>query len=471
MTNWPDGWGTKPDNLLPAHDDTATRSNDQDGGQPDRLPNYSLDIYRANPMFGVIRDHAHSRITSADAVLLAALGIVSASIPGGITIDSGMASRITPGLFCAICGPSGAGKTSSERVARDLVHGPAPLTLSTGEGLLESFYGETETQDTDAKGNAITRRVRNRTRANGLFIVGEGTNFYTDLNREGSKLGGILRDFWSGTDVGTLNASAERSRNLEAGSYNGGLILGIQTGIVGQLITDTATGTAQRFLWASATDPTIDPRAHFYTGELYDKPPITLTVDGKPVAEVTITVVDDIYHELVEQKLRIARGDEVVDEHDSQRPVMLLKIGATLAWMDGRLRINNDDWEHAKALLEESNKVRDALIEAAEETQRQEVAREGNRLAAVKAAEAARPEKLRRVCARIAEVLARSAEPVSSGKLRMEISKRGNLRDLFPEAIDQLLATQPATIERHETDYGVKYSLSLHGRRRWENAA
>jgi energy-coupling factor transporter ATP-binding protein EcfA2 len=445
---------------------------DEQDEQPTRLPNYDLGLYQANPLLGVIRDHAHSRITSADAVLLSALTIVSASIPGGITIDSGIASKITPGLFTAICGPSGTGKTSAERVARGLVQGPAPLTLTTGEGLLESFYGETEVQEVDAKGNQITRKMRARMRTNNLFIVGEGSNFYADLNRENSKLGGILRDFWSGTDIGTTTASAERARKLESGSYNGGLIVGLQTGIVGQLITDTVTGTAQRFLWAAATDPTVDPDAHHYIGALFDPPHIPLTVEGKPIVDdLVITVVDDIYHEIRNQRIRILRGEEQVPEHDSQQPVMQLKVGATLAWLDGRLRINHDDWELAKALVAESNKVRDALIEAAEEAQRAEVTREGNRLAAVKAAVESRPERLRQVRARIAQLLSQSTEPVPHGKLRAGISRRGNARDLFPEAIDQLLSMQPPVIERHETERGAKYSLSLYGRNKLAEAA
>ncbi|MTD55696.1 hypothetical protein [Amycolatopsis pithecellobii] len=405
-------------------------------------------------------------------MLLATLVIVSASIPGGITIDSGMAANVTPGLFAAICGPSGSGKTSSERVARDLIRGPAPLTLATGEGMLESFYGEVETSEVDARGNEVSRRIRTRTKTNALFIVGEGANFYADLNRENSKLGGIIRDFWSGTDIGTTNASAERNRNLEAGTYNGGLIIGLQTGIVGDLITDTTTGTAQRFLWASATDPTIDPNAHLYRGALFDPPTIDLTVEGKPIIDdLRITVVDDIYRELLDNKLRINRGDVQINEHDSQRPVMLLKIGATLAWMNGRLRINSEDWEHAKYLLGESNKVRDALIEAAEETAMEAVAKEGSRIAAVRAAADSRPERLRRVRTRILEMLNASTEPMSHGTLRAGISRRGNLRELFPEAIEWLLNTQPPAIVRHETPNGNKYALSLAGRRALENAA
>lgn len=433
--------------------------------EPDRaLPNYDPTLYAEHPVLTAIRDHAHALCVGADALLLSVLAFVSGSIPGGLVIDSGVRRPAIPGLFACLCADSGVGKTVAAGVAQDLLDVPTAYSLSTGEGLLESYYGSVDTYN--AKGDkAGTRRAV--VRHNALFTADEGQTVFAEMAREGSKLGAILRSFWSGSGVGTANASHERNRSLARGTYNGAVLIGLQPALVGELVGDTTLGTAQRWLWAAAHDVNLNPAAPAWSGPLFIEPHLPHDTDGQPViTDQVFTVATAITTELRDAEVAKVTLRVAVDEQDSQRAVMLLKLAATLAWIDSRVHIEVGDWQLAGAILAESNRVRDALLETAEQQARDRLTRVGHERAAVRAAETGRDRAISEVKSRLVDVLGKAGEPMPVGRLRNSVSKRGPKRELASDALD-LLVSDGAVVQATTPSGTSGYALSPEGRREW----
>lgn len=421
---------------------------------PGLLPNWSPHLYEQHPLLRAIRDHAWSRLQSADAVALAALAYISDQIPGGCVIDSGIGRPVPAGLFVALVAASGGGKSAGNGVAQHLTDAPPPLALSTGEGLLEAFYGEVPEEDEKGR----ERMVRRRVRSNAMAFTGEAESIFAEQKRDASKLGPILRSAWSGEHVGTANADKARQRSLDAGTYSVSLIVGLQPSIAHHLIGDTGTGTAQRFLWASGTDPFVDPDAPSWAGPLFEAPRVPVMVDGRPVRDSDrFTVAPAVRGELRAQRLRVLRGEEQPDEMDSQRPVQLLKLAAVFAWADGTLAIGVEHWTTAKALLAESDRVRDALIEHAEQMDRDAQREEGLRRGRVRRSEMGFDKDLLKTMVRVAGALDRHG-PITLGRLKARVTKA--LHGLVGDALAQLMAgTEPRVVKD-----GNSYDLSPAGR-------
>ncbi len=426
----------------------VVRSVDDEPIRP--LPNYDPGLYDLHPVLGAIRDHAHSRCVGADALLLSVLALVSGSIPGGITIDSGLRRAVTPGLYVTLCAESGIGKTAAAGVAQDLLDVPVTYALSTGEGMLESFYGLVDVYNNKGDKTGTRRTI---VRHNALFTADEGQTLFAEMAREGSKFGSILRSFWSGIGIGTANATADRNRLLPRGTYNGSVTIGLQPTLVGGLIGDTALGTAQRFLWAAAHDVYLNPSAPMWDGPLFIPPAIPRDPEGQPILSGQMFTVDSsITAEL--RAAEVAKMTLVVaaDEHDSQRAVQLLKISATLAWIGGRLHVTAEDWILAEAILMESAVVRDALIDQAETAEREQIAAEGHKRAALKMVELSHNAVLVKVKTRLVELL-QARGPMPKRDLTNGVNPKGGKRKLVPQALDELTAV--GWVSLHQGSYSA----------------
>lgn len=411
------------------------------------LPAIPAAVYEARPLLKEIRDSAHRRGTPADAVLWSFLVTAAADIPARVAYDTGIGLPVRPTLYAVLAGVSGVGKSMAWGVAQALYGaGPTPHPPNTGEGLVETYYGRVQRaqpQGDDAQGTPKPDKlvwIRERVRSNALFFLDEGEQLLKTAEKPGSLTGVTLRTMWSGGTAGQKNATEGLERVLEAGTYTAGLVLGLQPDISGQLLADTGTGTAQRFVWADSTDATIPaqmPQPGPITPVAHPYPPQAIargTLEGffaggqapdlmsrpEPEQPLLVTLDPQIVAALWARRHAVATGRETPDEYDTQRPAMHVKVAGVLAWLDQRVRITVEDWQLAAALLDASDAVRSALIEYGEMAKREAYA-----IANVEADVAAlqtTQETYQRCVGRVWELLGQRG-PMATSALRKALSK------------------------------------------------
>ena len=312
------------------------------------------EFWSARPELDQIRQAAHARGRSADAVLAAVLGRVATLTPPTVGLPPIVGGRGTLDTICAIVGPPGVGKSGAVDIARsilptrrvDIVDG---LVLGSGEGLVDAYLGAVEDIDDDGK----KRRVRRQTMTAVLAVVDEGQVLVELGGRRGATLLPTLRSAWSGATLGQANASAETHRRLAAGFYRFCAVILLQPEHAATLLADGGGGLPQRIVWATATDPTIPDEQSPWPGPLDWTPPPTIS--GGPW---DLDVHPDIAAEIRTADLARARGGQAADPLDSHGGLARLKIAGVLAILAGRTNITREDWALAGHVVNVSRAVR-----------------------------------------------------------------------------------------------------------------
>lgn len=337
------------------------------------------EFWAARPVLKTIREAAHAVPASPDAVLGVVLARTAAMLHNQVKFDStGGDPTGSLNLFVALVGASGAGKSRAEGAAARLILPPSYLEhpgafrdgigLGTGEGIAEAYMGfeERETGTQDRQGHPKVEKVRAQVRHNVFFTVDEGqTLTKMMLERAGTTIGPALRSAWVGKALGQANAREDTTRFLPAGAYNMGLAIGYQPAVAQDLLADGGPGTPQRFLWLSASDPNA-PRQQMPPVDPFRLPLCDgygRVSDVLSVARCIITFPPAISAQLRDDAVARLRGDLIVDELDSQTPLMLCKLAALFAVMDGRSQVTEEDWELGCTMWATSCAVRDRLIE------------------------------------------------------------------------------------------------------------
>jgi hypothetical protein len=282
------------------------------------------------------------------------------------------------------------------------------------------------------KGDPVMRKVRKQVRHNAFFYIDEGQTLQQLQSRTGATLAETLRRAAVGETLGQTNASEERTRYIPAGSYSMGLLIGLQPSVATVLLSDTETGTPQRFWWAWSIDPTVPDEAPDWPGEL--NIPVVLEKLHEPV---DITFPKRIRDELRRERVARVRGELEVAELDGHAGLMKVKMAALLALLDGRRAVTEDDWSLAEEMWACSCSVRDSLVlraqrEAEAERQRQEDAQVQRELRAHLAKSDAD-----RSLERVAQLVKKHASQVGGitfGYLKRALASRD--RPLLSKAID-----------------------------------
>jgi hypothetical protein len=319
-----------------------------------------------------IRQAAHSRGRSADAVLYATLARISAIVSPELRFENCLGEG-SLNLFVAVIGKSGRGKSTAATLAKKLIRTPASLSterfrdslgIGSGEGLAELYTGWKSEDDTSRApkndGTYYKIKVKRKLRDNAFVYVDEGQT----LNQQGKRQGNIvlptIRSAWNGETLGQSNAREETTRHVPAGSYSLGMVIGYQKDTAQELLGDTAPGTPQRFVMCSATDPTVPLEPPEHPGYL------DVSLDGGPSVPLTGTITFDqeINHELWQQNHAKVTGAEEDDaDLDSHEPLMLSQLSALLCLLDGRRMVTLEDWALAKIMYATSRAVVDDLVE------------------------------------------------------------------------------------------------------------
>ena len=308
---------------------------------PTHLPD---DFWESRQRLGYIRQAAHSRQRSADAVLHAVLARIAASIPYTIRLPAVVGSPAPLCYFTVILGAPGVGKGNANSIAAELVP-TASVPLGTGEGIVEILFEFVEEVDDQGKTIKVKRQVHH----NALIYADEGEILAALGGRNGATLLQTLRSIWSGNLLGNTNASQERRRIVPAGEYAYGVIVGLQDIKAGPLLDDAGAGTPQRFAWCRAMDPSVPDELPGWPGELCWRPPQVGMV--KTWLEVAPAVTADIRA----RDLARTRGEVRVDELQAHSDLMRLKMAGLLAIFDDRLDIGAEDWALAAMLKDTSD--------------------------------------------------------------------------------------------------------------------
>jgi|DEB0MinimDraft_3_1074331.scaffolds.fasta_scaffold04975_4 hypothetical protein len=316
-------------------------------------------FWESRPALGHIRQAAHSRARSADAVLGCVLARISAMIHPSCRLPPIVGGAVTLSIYTALVGPSGTGKSSAKSVACELLpcHNERvgdDLPVGSGEGLLEAYMGFVDEEAPDGKKRKVKRQIRD-----GVFaFLDEGQALSELGSRKGSTLLPTLRQMWTGGPAGTTNASIETNRQLKEGTYSIGLVIGFQPEMAAGLLGDHIGGTPQRFDWVSATDPNIPDVAPEWPGPLPWQLPAIY-----PNGRGTLAVADTIVATVRREALAVSRHEKVLDSLDSHSNLSRLKVAGVLALLDGRREVNEDDWNLAGIYRRHSNLVRQILLE------------------------------------------------------------------------------------------------------------
>lgn len=326
------------------------------------IPTLPEEFWESREILRIIRQAAHSRGRSADAVLGCLLARMSAGIPHRLKIPPIVGSHAPLNLMVALVGPPGSGKGSAHQIAVDLLELDlerviGPLPLGSGEGFAESFFDMQET--VAANGKKIKQKVR--AYWNASFYADEGEVLSTLGSRQGSTLLSSLRTAFSGGLLGQSNATQDRRRIVPSGDYSMGLVLGLQPELSGPLLDDSAAGTPQRFLWFSSIDPTVPDDLPEWPENASIISAGIRTIDYlyQPNNAVRhLQIPDSITREIRKSDLDRVRGRKVQDPMQAHHDLVQLKVASCLAIFEQRQHIEDEDWDLAASAKKVSDLVR-----------------------------------------------------------------------------------------------------------------
>lgn len=388
-----------------------------------RLPHLPDDFYASHVVLRHVQQAARADQVSPDAVLLAVLGRVAATIPVAATVNGRPLN-----LIAALVGQSGSGKSSSHRVARRLIPDIQTdrdgIGVGSGEGIAQAYLKKVGGENVQER-DAVT------------FYVDEGERLLTLKKREGSTTLEAIRSAWDAETLGQANAHADTTRLLKANTYRFVMTVGLQPSFAAEILADQKAGTPQRFLWAAASDPGAPEVLPSWPGELAGRP-----------AEVTSFRLDAEVRRIVQGRRRQANVEGGhVDPHEAHATQNQLRVAAILAHLlnDGSRHVTTTTWTTAAQIVENSRNVRKELLRYHQQTTTDDmVNRQTTRMVVTDMARGnAHAEALARVGQVIVNYLERRGTVNKSDVHRYV----GRDRPLFADALARLLSLDVVIVE------------------------
>ncbi len=426
---------------------------DRGAAQPE--PFDDTDFWQARPSLATIYDYALSCMVSPWGLLGVLVIYMLDAVPYSVALP-GIADDDSPGslnLFTGIVDPSGSGKGRIERVGeRYLDRCEVSLPPGSGEGIPKMFGRRPTREELKAEpgddnwveiihigdDNLVFKR------RNIVITAPEVDTLAALAGRSGATLFETLRRAFSGETLGFGYADDSKRIVIPAHNYRLGLIVGIQPERSGVLLDDQAAagGTPQRLLWVPASDkrirmagrPTKPKPAPPYRGPWPSRLNVCDTARTAIMAGVEARTQGD--------------GDAL----DGHLMFVRLKVGAALAFLDGRCEVTDTDWQLAGTVVEMSNRQRQRCVDALTEAAAKENERRG-RSEGVRAVISAgvqqnhEAEQLERTTELIvAKVI--EAGPLKPWKLKQSLNSR--YRPLFDTALDSAIRQGRLTVREGE---------------------
>lgn len=355
------------------------------GAMPRRLPMIDDDVWKGYRWTQSIRDRARDADICPDAVLGAMLATYAARIPPGVRIVTGTKMPLGTNLVVSLVGPSGSDKSTAFTYAQHLSPQAAvPVINNPNSG--EAFAASYVQPDPDGEGAVSKRNRVLKPDPRALFYVPEGALVGSVGSRLGSTWLPHLRALAVDESLSTTNATSEINRQVPAMSYSAGVIVGFQVTTAMLVLSDTATGTAQRFLWftsLSSEDETHTAELAEHVG--METPVLTRlgqSIDeaNQPIYVLAVTAPITARIKAEQRAFRLTRDITATDDYDAHKHTIVAKLAAIGTLADGRVLIEERDWAWAELLYAASGRVRDELIRIAEESAHDQTAAAGVRM-------------------------------------------------------------------------------------------
>ncbi|MFD3525056.1 hypothetical protein [Streptomyces sp. NPDC058653] len=361
----------------PQDEPPADAPEDDTSDEPeDRLPST---FWSATRTLGQIRQMAHARRTSPDAVLHALLARVAAMADHTVRVDNGIHQPATLCWYCGLYGPSGSGKGQAENTAEELAPFPdidlAYIDISTGQGLIAAYLDlDIDPDDESGKKKILIQR---RTRGYALATEGSVLDAMAQMSAAAT-LNGVLCKAWMSERQGTSNAEVERRRALPKGSYTLSMSLGVQEEPAAKLLEMGSIGLPQRLGWSHATlgpdTPKVRPdRTGPVTVTISDGTDTPVTYWVAALRNTVIPVPEHVTQELDDLALEISFGRGELAPLDTHEPLWRVKCAALMALLHGRTAVATEDWDMAVVMWRTSRKVRDGVQDSANRRLRAEM--------------------------------------------------------------------------------------------------
>lgn len=314
------------------------------------------DLFDERPSLSRIRDYARSRLVAPKAVLPIILLNVGTDTPAHVMIPPMVGSPKPVNMVVVTVGPSGLGKTAAEDVADDYWPTNFPTyPFGTAEGTVQAFQP-------DEDGQPQVPNIK--------FASSEIDNWAALGERAGSMTFPVLRQIVTGDQLGQKNASKAHTRVVAKRSYRAGVSLSAQPESSGTaiLFRDAPGGFPQRCLFGIALDPDApdDPPQDVEPYRPQQQPDWTPNAG----AYYEVPFPDTVIAEIQDHRRRVLRGDPTINPLDGHRGLTKAKVSVTLAILEGRNYVTEDDWRVAGRILAESDAIRASLIRATEDAAR-----------------------------------------------------------------------------------------------------
>ena len=305
-----------------------------------------------------------------------------------------------------ISGPTGAGKTISQRLLEDHFVFPdndpsRPLSKSW-EGLIPPGSGESmpdryvyldqlkedeESGEIPAKDRLSSVLVWHHPNHAAVFFFDEVGMLASRSSRQGSTLVDYMKEGWSGSEFGRTLASG-KGVVLPRESYRFACVINTQPKRAGILFSEEAVagGLQGRFLWF---DVTADINRHLISREPVENFPIP-AIDWSGIDRIQALEVMDTAH----TQHHWDALDGLISETDSHILLTQAKVAVALAVLDGRAELNQEDWDLSQLVIDHTVKTRKVIEEALVEENRLAVIRDGKRAAVKEALSEAEKHKV-----------------------------------------------------------------------------
>lgn len=418
---------------------TAVRDTEDDPDAPKRLPMIPDMVWDTYAWTRSIRAQARAADVCPDAVLGAMLALYASRVPPSVRIVTGTKMPLGCNLVVALAGPPGSDKSTAFDTAVSIApHSAVPVVDNPNSG--EAFAATFVEPDPD-QGKGATRL---RDHPHALFYIDEGGMVAKVNERAGSTWSAYLRSLAVDRALSTTNATTALKRVVPSMSYRAGVVAGFQAETAVPILRDTATGTAQRFLWFSALSSEDLP-----TGVGTDAPHVDMAVpnvtalgrgvDGERET-YPLTVVQSITDRIKAEQKAFRLGRSIDDQSsDAHRHLLVAKVAALAVLANGGTMIGEQDWAWAESLYAASSAVRDALLDVAEDKEQAARVEAADRMGA---ADSRRKEYAGHED-RVAQVLMRKVGKLGGSASRRDLQRAvmGKDRHLFVPALDRLVNT------------------------------
>lgn len=321
----------------------------------------TFDFWNARPELAYIKQAAEARLVAPKAVLMAAVGRGIASVPTEFVLPPIIGAETSFNYFVCFVGESGGGKGTATKLAEtlfDFKQTDINFTTSTpgsGEGVVSTYL--------KIKDNKWVQQYESA-----LINFDEIDNFKATSDRQGSTLSAVIRQSFMGEQIG--GTYSKTTKELLRNSYRMALLLSAQPLRSAGLLEDSDGGTPQRFIFIQTTNPEcpdVDDLPEFPARLSWSPPkpildvkasrnkrnepqPILGKLDSPPeevvVAEKQLIPID--VHPDIIRELKIARIDKIRTGHtkdEGHLGLTRLKTAFGLAYLNGRLDINLEDWK------------------------------------------------------------------------------------------------------------------------------